>query len=45
MRILFHHGWQLVPGGVKLTFLAQHGHEIINPKQPDNDIEDVVNER
>ena len=31
MKILFLHGWQLVPGGVKPTYLAQHGHEVINP--------------
>jgi alpha/beta superfamily hydrolase len=39
MRILFLHGWQSVPGGVKPTFLAQHGHEVINPKLPDEDFE------
>ena len=39
MRILFLHGWQSVPGGVKPTYLAQHGHEIINPKLPDEDFE------
>src|ERR1035438_9415206 len=33
----FLHGWQSVPGGVKPTFLAQHGHEVINPKLPDED--------
>jgi len=37
MKILFLHGWQLVPGGVKPTFLAQHGHEVVNPKLPDDD--------
>jgi hypothetical protein len=37
MTILFLHGWQSVPGGVKPTFLAQHGHEVINPKLPDED--------
>jgi hypothetical protein len=26
MKILFLHGWQSVPGGVKPTYLAQHGH-------------------
>ena len=37
MKILFLHGWQSVPGAVKPTFLAQHGHEVINPKLPDED--------
>src|SRR5258708_2730001 len=37
MRVLFLHGWQSVPGGVKPTFLAQHGHQVINPKLPDED--------
>jgi alpha-beta hydrolase superfamily lysophospholipase len=37
MKILFLHGWQSVPGGVKPTFLAQHGHEVSNPKLPDDD--------
>ena len=37
MRILFLHGWQSVPGGVKPTFLARHGHEAVNPKLPDED--------
>jgi hypothetical protein len=37
MIILFLHGWHSVPGGVKPTFLAQHGHEVINPKLPDED--------
>ena len=42
MRILFLHGWQSVPGGVKPTFLAQHGHEVINPKVPGEDFEQAV---
>ncbi len=42
MPILFLHGWQSVPGGVKPTFLAQHGHEVINPKLPDEDFEEAV---
>src|SRR5580692_6010822 len=42
MRTLFLHGWQSVPGGVKPTFLAQHGHEVINPKLPDEDFDEAV---
>src|SRR5262249_12230046 len=42
MKILFLHGWQSVPGGVKPTFLAQHGHEVINPKLPDEDFREAV---
>ena len=37
MIILFLHGWQSVPGGVKPTYLKDHGHEVINPKLPDED--------
>src|SRR4029077_8577790 len=42
MKILFLHGWQSVPGGVKPTFLVQHGHEVINPKLPDEDFDEAV---
>jgi predicted esterase YcpF (UPF0227 family) len=42
MTILFLHGWHSVPGGVKPTFLAQHGHEVINPKLPDDDFQHAV---
>jgi hypothetical protein len=42
MKILFLHGWQSIPGGVKPTFLAQHGHEFINPKLPDEDFNETV---
>jgi alpha-beta hydrolase superfamily lysophospholipase len=42
MKILFLHGWQSVPGGVKPTFLAQHGHEVVNPKLPDDDFGEAV---
>jgi hypothetical protein len=42
VKILFLHGWQSVPGGVKPTYLAQHGHEVINQKLPDEDFEQAV---
>jgi len=42
MKILFLHGWQSVPGGVKPTYLKDHGHEVFNPKLPDEDFQESV---
>ena len=42
MKILYLHGWQSVPGGVKPTYLAQHSHEVINPALPDDDFDEAV---
>jgi len=42
MRILFLHGWHSVPGGVKPTFLKDHGHTVINPALPDEDFAEAV---
>jgi hypothetical protein len=42
MKVLFLHGWQSIPGGVKPTFLAKHGHEVVNPKLPDENFEEAV---
>jgi hypothetical protein len=42
MKVLFLHGWQSVPGGVKPTYLKDHGHEVINPKLPDEDFNRAV---
>ena len=42
MTILFLHGWHSVPGGVKPSFLARHGHEVINPHLPDDDFAAAV---
>lgn len=42
MLILFLHGWQSVPGGVKPTYLLQHGHEVLNPALPDDDFDQAV---
>jgi hypothetical protein len=42
MKILFLHGWQSVPGGVKPTYLKDHGHEVINPALPDDDFTEAL---
>ena len=42
MTILFLHGWQSTPGGVKPTYLKDHGHEVLNPALPDDDFEAAV---
>jgi hypothetical protein len=42
MTILFLHGWQSFPGGVKPTFLKDHGHIVIDPKLPDEYFEKAV---
>ena len=42
MKILFLHGWNSVPGGVKPTFLKDHGHCVINPALNDDDFAAAV---
>ena len=42
MKILFLHGWHSVPGGVKPSYLADHGHEVINPALNDDDFDEAV---
>lgn len=42
MKILFLHGWQSVPGGLKPTYLANRGHAVINPALDDEDFEHAV---
>jgi hypothetical protein len=42
VKILFLHGWHSVPGGVKPTYLANHGHVVINPALPDEDFTEAV---
>ena len=42
MKILFLHGWNSVPGGVKPTYLKDHGHTVINPVLPDEDMQEAV---
>jgi alpha-beta hydrolase superfamily lysophospholipase len=42
MKVLFLHGWQSLPGGVKPTFIRHHGHAVSNPKLPDEDFTEAV---
>jgi hypothetical protein len=42
MKILFLHGWHSVPGGVKPTYLKEHGFEVINPELDDDDFDVAV---
>ena len=42
MKILFLHGWHSVVGGVKPTYLKDHGHEVLNPKLDDDDFEAAI---
>ena len=42
MKILFLHGWNSVPGGVKPTYLKDHGHEVINPGLPHENFAEAV---
>ncbi|WP_435015626.1 alpha/beta fold hydrolase [Tundrisphaera sp. TA3] len=42
MTILFLHGWHSVPGGVKPSYLARHGHTVINPALDDDDFAAAV---
>jgi alpha-beta hydrolase superfamily lysophospholipase len=42
MIILFLHGSQSTPGGLKPTYLKDHGHEVLNPALPDDDFDAAV---
>jgi hypothetical protein len=42
MEIFFLHGWTSEPGGIKPTFLKDHGHTVFNPKLPDVDFEEPI---
>jgi alpha-beta hydrolase superfamily lysophospholipase len=42
MHILFLHGWQSTPGGLKPSYLKDHGHEVLNPALPDDDFDAAV---
>jgi pimeloyl-ACP methyl ester carboxylesterase len=40
--VLFLHGWNSKPGGVKPSYLTEHGHTVINPPLPDDDFAESV---
>jgi hypothetical protein len=42
MLILFLHGSQSTPGGLKPTYLKDHGHTVLNPALPDDDFDAAV---
>jgi len=42
MTILFLHGWTSTPGGIKPTYLKDHGHTVLNPALPDDDFDAAV---
>jgi len=42
MKLLFLHGWQSTPGGLKATYLKNHGHDVLNPALPDDDVAAAV---
>jgi hypothetical protein len=42
MRILLLHGWHSAPGGVKPTYLKDHGHEVVHPALPHEDFAEAV---
>jgi hypothetical protein len=42
MTVLFLHGWESTPVGIKPTFLRDHGHDVLTPSLPDEDFDDAV---
>jgi len=42
VKILFLHGSLSIEGGIKPTYLAEHGHTVLNPKLPDDDFDEAV---
>jgi hypothetical protein len=42
VKLLFLHGWHSVPGGVKPTYLKEHGHTVVNPALDDDDFDAAV---
>ena len=42
MKTLFLHGWNSAVGGAKPTYPKGHGHEVINPALPHEDVVEAV---
>ncbi|HEY4310304.1 MAG TPA: alpha/beta fold hydrolase [Pirellulales bacterium] len=42
MKVLFLHGWQSKQGGLKPSYLVEHGLTVINPALPDEDFAESV---
>lgn len=42
MKLLFLHGLNSTPGGLKPTFLKDHGHTVLNPALPDDNFDEAV---
>ena len=40
--VVYLHGWNSTTGGVKPTYLADHGHTVIDPALPDDDFAESV---
>jgi alpha-beta hydrolase superfamily lysophospholipase len=40
--VLFLHGWTSKPRGLKPSYLASHGHHVLNPALPDDDFAESV---
>lgn len=42
MKILYLHGWNSVPFGVKPTYLVEHGLDLLQPELPNDDFDAAV---
>lgn len=42
MKILYLHGWNSVPFGVKPTYLIEHGLDLLQPELPNDDFDEAV---
>lgn len=42
MTILFLHGLNSASGGIKPTYLKEHGHTVLNPALPDDDFDEAI---